>query len=415
MNKIRKKIAAMASGLPLKAIIVMLAMAVPPVQDLPACTIVTMAKGGQVLIGSNEDWTDPQTKMWFYPAAAGEYGRVCFGFGRDFGFAQGGINDQGLFLDANALPPTGWQPDPGKPLFDDSIVSINDHILAHCATVDDAIAFFRKYSVFLGGGKFVIADARGASIVVEWADGSDRISRRQGFYQVSTNIPQWNMVAGKVSDDRYNIAERVILNKNEASLAAMRAVLSATHKEWSYPTIYSYIGDLKNLRVRVYNFHNFEEAYEFDLREELKKGRKSHDLPALFAVKTFAAVSHEANATKLGIRELQQKIESGGLESAVSWYREVKDKHQKIYSYSFFEGLIQQLGTDLLSENKGKEAIAVFQFNAQAHPESADVWEQLGDAYVKTGDPRLAKENYEKALQVNPQNAKLKEKLQQLL
>jgi predicted choloylglycine hydrolase len=391
-----------------------LALAVLPFQELLACTIVTMAKGEQVLIGNNEDWTDPQTKMWFYPAANGEYGRVCFGFSKDFGFPQGGINDQGLFLDANALEPTGWQPDPGKPLFDDSIVSINAYILAHCATVDDAIAFFKKYSVFLGGGKFVIADAQGDSIVVEWANGKDQIIRRSGFYQISTNIPQWNIVPGKVSDDRYNIAERVILNKNEVSIAAMRAVLAATHKEWSYPTIYSYICDLKKLRVYVYNFHNFEEAYEFDLREELKKGKKSHDLPALFGVKTFADVSHEMNATKLGIIELRQKIAECGLENTISWYQEVKDKHLKLYSYSFFEGLVQELGLDLLNENKMAEAIAVFRFNAHAYPASADVWEQLGDAYMKASNQKLAIENFEKSLQLNPQNAKLKKKLEQL-
>jgi tetratricopeptide (TPR) repeat protein len=401
----------MGSSLSLMAFIAVLAMAVLPFQDLAGCTIVTMAKGDQVLIGNNEDWTDPQTKMWFYPAVNGEYGRVCFGFSKDFSFAQGGINDQGLFLDANALPPPGWRPDPSKPLFEDNI---NDHILAHCATVDDAIAFFNKYSVYLNGGKFVIADALGNSIVVEWTDGADRIIRRTGFYQLSTNILQSSIVPGKVSDDRYNIAERVILNKNEVSLAAMRAVLSATHKEWSYPTIYSYICDLKKLRVYVYNFHDFEEAYEFDLTEELKKGKRSFDIPALFGVKTFAAVSHENYATKLGIGELRQKIETGGLEGAIRWYDEVKDKHEKIYKYSFFEGLIQQLGLDLLNENKNGEALAVFKFNAHAHPESADVWEQLGDAFMKTGDRQQARENYEKSLQVNPQNTKVKEKLKPL-
>ena len=408
MKKTRGNFVAMVSSISATACLVIMLTALLPLPGLIACTIVAMSDGKQVLIGNNEDWTDPQTKMWFYPAAAGEYGRVCFGFSKDFGFAQGGINDQGLFLDANALPPTGWQPDPSKPLFEDGI---NDYILAHCATVDDAVAFFKKYSVYLGGGKFVIADARGDSIVVEWANGEDRITRRAGFYQISTNIPQWNIVPGKVDDDRYNIAERVILKRNEVSIAAMRAVLAATHKEWTYPTIYSYIGDLKNLRVVVYNFHNFEEGYEFDLTAELKKGKKSYDLPALFEVKTYAAVAHEYYASKLGLAELRQKIEEGGLERALAWYQEVKDKHKKIYDYAFFEGMIQQLGVDLLNEDKKKEALAVFEFNAHVFPDSADVWEQLGDAHLKTGEPSQAAANYEKSLQLNPQNAKVKEKL----
>ena len=172
-----------------------------------ACTIITMARGGKVWIGNNEDWTDPRTKMWIIPACPGEYGRVVFGF--ENRFIQGGINEHGLFLDANALQPPGWKPDPAKPLFEDSFdKQIGDYILAHCASVADAITFFKTYSVFLDGGKFVIADAGGESITVEWAEGQDRITRRDGTYQVSSNIPQWNIVPGKVDDPRYNIAER---------------------------------------------------------------------------------------------------------------------------------------------------------------------------------------------------------------
>jgi penicillin V acylase-like amidase (Ntn superfamily) len=125
-----------------------------------ACTIITVARGGQVWVGNNEDWTDPRTRIWIVPPSSGEYGRVLFGF--ENRFIQGGINEQGLFYDANALNPTGWKPDPSKPLFEDSFEKqIGDHILAHCATVAEVIKFFQTYSVFLGGGKFVFADARG--------------------------------------------------------------------------------------------------------------------------------------------------------------------------------------------------------------------------------------------------------------
>jgi hypothetical protein len=270
-----------------------------------ACTIITMARGTKVWIGNNEDWTDPRTKMWIVPASPGEYGRVLFGF--ENRFIQGGINERVLFLDANALEPPGWTPDPAKPLFEDSFdKQIGDDILAHCASVADAIRFFETYSVFLNGGKFVIADAAGESITVEWAEGQDRITRRDGTYQISSNIPQWNIVPGKVDDPRYNIAEKVVLSRNDVSLDTVRAVLSATHKEWAYPTIYSYICDLESLTVYLYNFHNFEEAYVFNLRTELSKGPRESDIPSLFVVKTFAAVAHDTNAPQLGVREIQE-------------------------------------------------------------------------------------------------------------
>lgn len=374
---------------------------------LCACTIVTMSRDGTMLIGNNEDWTDPRSKMWVIPAAPGEYGRIVFGFAPRF--IQGGINEHGLFLDANALPPTGWQPDPGKPLFEDEI---NDYILAHCATVADAVAFFNTYSVFLGGGKFVIADARGESIVVEWADGADRITRRSGYYQISTNIPQWNIVPGGVEDERYVIAEKVITSRNEVSLPAMRAVLAATHKEWSYPTIYSYVCDLKALTVHVYNFHNFEEAHTFDVRQLLKNGSDELDIPALFSVKTYAAIAHELNAPSLGVEELGRQLAEGGLEAAISWYDSVKDEHRKLFKYAFYEEVIRQLGADLLASDKPGDALDVFRFNCHAFPDSAEAWTHLGDAQAQSGDLLEARASYERALQLDPTSHELAEKLE---
>ncbi len=378
-----------------------------------ACTIVTMARGGRVWIGNNEDWTDPRTKMWMVPASPGEYGRVLFGF--DNRFIQGGINEHGLFLDANALEPTGWKPDPGKPLFEDSFErQIGEYILAHCATVADAVKFFQTYSVFLGGGKFVIADALGESVVVEWAQGADRITKRDGYYQISTNIPQWNIVPGKVDDPRYNIAEKVILSRNDASLDAVRAILSATHKEWTSPTVYSYACDLKSLRVHLYNFHNFEEDYVFNLRAELEKGAREYDIPSLFTVKTAAAIAHEANAPKLGVLEVQQKLAEGGVDAAVAWHQSVKDGRRDLPRYTFYDMLFQQLGNDLMSRNKTQEALDVFRFACRAFPDSADSWELLGDASLKANDAAQAMASYDKALQLNPQNSELADKLKRL-
>ncbi len=378
-----------------------------------ACTIVTMARGGRVWIGNNEDWTDPRTKMWIVPASPGKYGRVLFGF--ENRFFQGGINERGLFLDANALEPTGWKPDPGKPLFEDSFEKqIGEYILAHCATVEDAIRFFQTHSVFLGGGKFVIADSLGESVVVEWAQGSDRITRRSGYYQISSNIPQWNIVPGKVDDPRYNIAEKVILSRDDVSLGTVRAVLSATHKEWTGPTVYSYVCDLKSLTVHLYNFHNFEEDYTFSLRTELEKGAREYDIPSLFAIKPYAAVAHESNAPRLGLSEVQQKLAEGGVDAAFAWYQGVKDEHRKLPRYTLYDATFQQLGNDLMARNKTREALDVFRFACRAFPDSADSWELQGEAWLKAGDATQARACFERALQLNPENARAADRLKRL-
>ncbi len=250
------------------------------------CTMVMVAKGDMMLAGNNEDYKNPNTKMWVYPASKGEYGRVCFGF--DDGFTQGGMNDRGLFIDGNALSRTDWKADPAKP--DYKGANLMDHILAHCATVDEAIAFFKKYNFdSLRWAKFPIADAQGGSVVVEWGRGKLQCIKRTGRYQVSTNFVQSDFKPGNYPCARYKMAEKILGATDTVSIALVRSVLSATHSEYKYPTLYSNIYDLKNKKVYLYNFHNFEEVVTIDLEEALETGKQTHDIPSLFIVKTQAA------------------------------------------------------------------------------------------------------------------------------
>ena len=80
--------------------------------DAGACTIFMGTTGDLTLVGNNEDWSDTETKVWFLVAEEGKYGRVYFGFNN--GWAQGGMNDQGLFFDWVAGAEREWQPDPGR-------------------------------------------------------------------------------------------------------------------------------------------------------------------------------------------------------------------------------------------------------------------------------------------------------------
>ena len=74
-------------------------------------------------------------------------------------------------------------------------------------------------------------------------------------------------------------------------------------------------------------------------------------------------------------------------------------------------------GYDLLFAKKVKEAIEVFKMNVKLHPESWNVYDSLGEAYAAAGDTKDAIANYEKSIQLNPNNnsgkatlAKLKQK-----
>ena len=245
-----------------------------------ACTIVMATKNGIVLVGNNEDWKSRDTKLWFIPASEDEYGRVCFGFDRDFGFAQGGMNDQGLFIDANALAPTGWKAEDGKPAFRGAIM---DRILAECATVEDAIAFFEKYNTSsLSRARFPIADKAGASVIVEWAQGKVQFVKPETHYQISTNFVMTNYPEGDYPCWRYNKADQLFRQEKNISVELIKDILDATHQEGSYPTVYSNIFDLRNRIVYLYHLHDFDHVVKIKLSEKLKEGKKSYNIPSLF-------------------------------------------------------------------------------------------------------------------------------------
>jgi hypothetical protein len=55
-----------------------------------ACTGFCISQDDLALVGNNEDWKNPNTKVWYVPAEDGKYGRVYFGF--DNFYPQGGMN-----------------------------------------------------------------------------------------------------------------------------------------------------------------------------------------------------------------------------------------------------------------------------------------------------------------------------------
>jgi predicted alpha/beta superfamily hydrolase len=63
------------------------------------------------------------------------------------------------------------------------------------------------------------------------------------------------------------------------------------------------------------------------------------------------------------------------------------------------EAVMNQVGYQLLGQNKMDEAIAVFKANVERYPNSANVYDSLAEAYEKTGKLELARPNYEKAVQ----------------
>ena len=259
-----------------------------------------MAKNGVVLAGNNEDYTEPRTKIWFIPASRESYGRVYVGFDSASlpNSFQGGMNEHGLFMDMNAVNPAGWQSNSGKPTFHGDLV---EKILATFATVQEVVEFFQQHNVpDLDMLKVPVADAQGHSVIVEWGQGTQHFLFKEGDYQISTNFIQSDHEnSDEYPCQRYQIADQILKKAKSATVDVIRSALSATHFDIRSPTLYSNICDLKQKRLYLYFFHNFEEAVVFDLDKELKKGNTSYPIPSLFSTTPFAAHQYNQLGSKI--------------------------------------------------------------------------------------------------------------------
>ena len=71
-------------------------------------------------------------------------------------------------------------------------------------------------------------------------------------------------------------------------------------------------------------------------------------------------------------------------------------------------------GYELLGQKKLDEAIAVFTKNTQAHPDSWNAFDSLGEAYLTKGDKANAALNYKKALAL-VKNEENKKRIEQIV
>ena len=97
----------------------------------------------------------------------------------------------------------------------------------------------------------------------------------------------------------------------------------------------------------------------------------------------------------LPARDLQSGALFDGLKGAEDHYKKLSDKFG--YAIPVPEALINQLGYQLLGQNKPEEAIAAFKANVERYPMSANPYDSLAEAYERGGRLDLAEPLYEKA------------------
>jgi transglutaminase-like putative cysteine protease len=99
---------------------------------------------------------------------------------------------------------------------------------------------------------------------------------------------------------------------------------------------------------------------------------------------------------------VEEVLKNSGLEPALQKYREIRQNPPE--GCRFTESSFNMLGYRLLGQGKITEAVEIFKLNTVAYPDSWNAHDSLAEGYLKCGDKPRAIENYEKSLQLNPEN-----------
>ena len=91
-----------------------------------------------------------------------------------------------------------------------------------------------------------------------------------------------------------------------------------------------------------------------------------------------------------------------GIDSTIKQYNEIKSEGSD--KYNFKEVQLNSLGYEILKTGKTKDAIEIFKLNVIAYPNSFNVYDSIGEAYMMDGNDELAILNFKKSLEINPEN-----------
>ncbi len=113
-----------------------------------------------------------------------------------------------------------------------------------------------------------------------------------------------------------------------------------------------------------------------------------------------AQQSAKAPAKPSIAKEISHEAFWKGIEEAIAKYHRLKQ--ERPHDFNFAESELNNLGYNLLREDKKTEAIAIFKLNTEVYPHSPNAFDSLAEAYLANGESSQARACYEKVLELLP-------------
>jgi hypothetical protein len=109
---------------------------------------------------------------------------------------------------------------------------------------------------------------------------------------------------------------------------------------------------------------------------------------------------------------LMDLVLADSIPAAINKYHELKKNNSN--DFNFKESQLNSFGYQLLQVGKVDLAIAILKLNVESYPQSANVYDSMGEAYMIKGNKEEAILNYEKSLKLNPKNKNAEENIKKL-
>lgn len=226
-----------------------------------ACTIFVLGDTNQVLFCNNMDWKGVPTRIWFAPSqkhyACAYVGVVFLGLS----VSEGGFNTQGLaFSYIRYYRPQKWRRQPEQKI----VRGVpHERMLESCATVEEAIAFYRTHwEPALRVAEVLMADRTGAWAILSAKNGHLEVFRGSGPGGDGWGAP---------------VLARMLPQNAQPTLTNAVQILYATRAGGKYATRYSFVFDSRAGNIFLLLPGRSEPA-RLNLAEELKRGPHFYDM-----------------------------------------------------------------------------------------------------------------------------------------
>jgi hypothetical protein len=158
-------------------------------------------------------------------------------------FSRDGINEHGVVIAALSMPLTKSEFMPGRTMIGRR--QIMRLVLDYAKNVDEAISLFNQFNIKLAnfsiGVHWLIADATGKSVVIEYINGKMKVIKDKNPWQVAANTQIYDerseVHEHSIMDRRYNLVSQALLQKKgvllEGETLDLLAKVALKHNLWS--------------------------------------------------------------------------------------------------------------------------------------------------------------------------------------